>query len=131
NDRAAQFHSVDYGNIRLNCSQKGVPLPAELIGNLVCVQPRNFRMVGQGKMVAAKVDLGSNDQQFWMYLQVPTERPVYVYASHSDFAEGRARLPMNVPFEPDWVMQALGMTTLPPGDPTTGLPYHVEINPRD
>src|SRR5438105_15849075 len=55
NDRAAQFHSVDYGNIRLNCSQKGVPLPAELIGNLVCVQPRNFRMVGQGKMVAAKV----------------------------------------------------------------------------
>jgi N-methylhydantoinase A len=28
----------------------------------------------------------------------------------ADFETGRARLPADIPFEPDWVMQALGMT---------------------
>jgi hypothetical protein len=130
NDRAAQFHSVNYGDVRLSCSQGVMPLP-QLEGNLVCVQPRNFRMKAQTRMPGGTIDLGSNDQQFWMYLQVPAEKPLYVYASHSDFESGKARLPGNLPFEPDWVMQALGMTTLPPGDPTTGAPYRVEVNPRD
>ena len=38
---------------------------------------------------------------------------MYVFASHTDFETGKAKLPGGIPFEPDWVMQALGMTTLP------------------
>lgn len=125
NERAARFQSVQYGDVRLRCAQRSLPLP-QLEGDLACSQPRNFRMVGQGRAVAAKVDLGSNEQQFWVYLQVPTEKPTYVFASHADFESGRARLPGDMPFEPDWVMQALGMIVLP-----RGSTYNVKINERD
>lgn len=125
NERAQRFQSVSYADVRLRCSQRGMPLP-QLEGDLACAQPRNFRMVGQGRAVAAKVDLGSNPDQFWMYLQIPTEKPVYVFASHADFEAGRARLPGDMPFEPDWVMQALGMTVLSPA-----TKYSVKNNDKD
>lgn len=124
NDRATQFQSIDYGDVRYHCSQGVVPLPA-LEGNLACAQPRNFRMVGT-RTPGTRVDVGSNDQQFWMFVQIPTQKPTYVYASHDDFKAGKARLPDDVPFEPEWVMQAIGMMTLPAGDQ-----YRVEINERD
>ena len=113
NDRARKLQSIEYGNTRLRAYQNGVPMP-ELVGNLASSQPRNFRMVSSGRMVSAKVDLGSNEEQFWVYVQVPTEKPMYVFASHTDFEAGRAKIPGGIPFEPDWVMQALGMTTFPP-----------------
>src|SRR5207247_1904410 len=85
-------------------------------GSLVATQPRNFRMVGDAGAVAAKVDLGSNDQQFWVYAKVPTNDPMFVFASHTDFETGKAKIPGGIPFEPDWVMQALGMAHLPPNN---------------
>jgi hypothetical protein len=124
NDRAARLQSVQYGEVRLRCFDKGMPIPA-LRGDLVAAQPRNFRLVGQGAM-GGKVDLGSNPEQFWVYVNDPTSRPVYVFASHTDFESGRAKLPGGIPFEPDWVMQALGMTTLPPNND-----YKVTVNDRD
>ena len=40
-----------------------------------------------------------------MFVDSPTVRPTFVFASHSDFESGRARMPDGIPFEPDWVMQ--------------------------
>ena len=126
NDRSRKLQSIEYGNTRMACYEKGVRLPVTFDGNLACAQPRNFRMVGGGRMVSAKIDLGSNDEQFWVYLSVPTEKPMYVFASHTDFEAGRAKIPGGIPFEPDWVMQALGMTAFPP---TTQ--YQVRTNEKD
>ncbi len=125
NDRSTRLQSLNYDDVRVRCFEKGLPMPA-LDGNLACSQPRNFRMVGQGRTVSAKVDLGSNTDQFWVFVQVPTEKPVYVFASHADFEAGRARLPGGIPFESDWVLQSLGMTMLPPT-----ATYQVEINERE
>jgi hypothetical protein len=115
NERAARMQSLNYGDVRLAASDHSVPLPA-LRGSLAASRPRNFRMTGTGGAVGAKVDLGSNADQFWVYVDAPTMKPTFVFASHSDFAEGKARLPAGIAFEPDWVMQALGMTTLPPNN---------------
>lgn len=125
-DRANKLQSIEYGNTRMVCYEKGIRLPVNFDGNLACAQPRNFRMVGGGRMVSAKVDLGSNDEQFWVFLSVPTEKPLYVFASHSDFEAGRAKIPGGIPFEPDWVMQALGMVRF-----KEGLPYQVRPNEKD
>jgi hypothetical protein len=76
--------------------------------------------------MGGKVDLGSNPEQFWMYMEAPTTRPMFVFASHRDFEEGRAKLPGNIPFEPDWVMQALGMTQFNPA-----LDYKATVHERD
>ena len=121
NERASRLQSVNYGDVRLVASDHSVPLPA-LRGSLAATQPRNFRMTGTGAAMGAKVDLGSNEQQFWVYLDAPATRPMFVFASHSDFAEGKARIPGGIPFEPDWVMQALGMTTLPPNNQYSARP---------
>jgi hypothetical protein len=112
NERAQRLQSVYFDDVTVSASERGLPLPA-LSGSLVAAQPRNFRMVGTAK-VGAKLDLGSNSEQFWMYVDAPTVKPQFVTASHTDFEAGRARIPGGIPFEPDWVMQALGMATFPP-----------------
>lgn len=115
NERAARLQSLNYGDVRVGAKSDGLPLPA-LRGSMAATQPRNFRMTGTGGAMGAKVDLGSNDQQFWVYFDAPTMKPLFVYASHSDFQAGKAPLPGGLPFEPEWVMQALGMTTLAPNN---------------
>jgi hypothetical protein len=114
NAQAARLESVTYDKATVTARQGLglVPLPS-LRGNLAAVQPHYFRMRGEGGAVNAKVDLGSNNEQFWLYLDAPTARQNFVFASHSDFESGRAKLPDGIPFEPDWVMQALGMTKFP------------------
>lgn len=126
NQQAGRMQTLTYGDTRLVARDHGVPMPA-LRGNLAASQPRNFRLTGQpsGPM-GGKLDLGSNEQQFWMYLDAPTMNPLFVFASHKDFEDGRAKLPGNIPFEPDWVMQALGMTTFPPTPQ-----YSVTVQERD
>jgi hypothetical protein len=118
NERASRLQSLNYGDVRLVASDHGIPLPA-LRGSMAATQPRNFRMTGTGGAMGAKVDLGSNEQQFWVYFDAPTVKPMFVFASHSDFEAGRAKIPGGIPFEPDWIMQALGMTTLPPNNQYT------------
>jgi hypothetical protein len=122
NERSARLQTLDYDEVRVVARDHGVPLPG-LRGSLTASQPRNFRMTGAGGAVGAKVDLGSNIDQFWMYLDAPASRPMFVFASHTDFESGKARLPPQAPpFEPDWVMQALGMTALAQNNQYTVTP---------
>jgi hypothetical protein len=112
NTQASRLQSITFDRATVTAKQGLISMPS-LRGDLAACQPRNFRMRGQGGVVSAKIDLGSNADQFWMFVDAPTVRPTFVFASHSDFESGRARMPEGVPFEPDWVMQALGMTTFP------------------
>jgi hypothetical protein len=99
-----------------------------LHGHLAASQPRNFRLKCEGA-AGGNVDLGSNSNQFWAYVHVPASEPMYVYASHVDFETGRAKMPGGMPFEPDWVMQALGMHTFP--DPKKFSYAVPKLNPSD
>ncbi len=112
NDRADRLQSITNADVRVTARDRSIPMPP-LRGTLVASQPRNFRMVGDAAM-AAKVDLGSNDEQFWVYAKVPTQDPMFVFASHTDFKDGKAKIPGGIPFEPEWVMQAFGMAHFPP-----------------
>lgn len=112
NGQATRLQSITYDKATVTAKQGLIPLPS-LRGDLAASQPRNFRMRGQGGISSAKIDLGSNPEQFWLYVDAPTVKPTYVFASHTDFENGRARIPDGIPFEPDWVMQALGMTSFP------------------
>ena len=109
NTQASRLEAVTYDRATVTAKQGLVSMPS-LRGDLAASQPRNFRMRGQRELPAAKIDLGSNEQQFWLFLDAPSVRPTYVFASHSDFETGKAKIPEGIPFEPDWVMQALGMT---------------------
>jgi hypothetical protein len=125
NWRAAQLRSVEYEVARLRVSGKGLPIPVTLTGSMAAAQPRQFRMRAAMK-VGAAMDMGSNPDQFWAHVTVPNEQPIVIQASHADFESGRVRMPDGLPFEPDWVLQALGMTEL-----KGGIAYDVLPNDRD
>lgn len=113
NAHADRLQSLTYGSVGVS-GRDGL-MEFNLNGHMAASQPRNFRMVvTRGGLINSKVDVGSNEQLFWASaVDVPTVPPMYVFASHADFEQGKARLPGNVPFEPDWVLQALGMKRYP------------------
>src|SRR5207302_9722983 len=81
-----------------------------LAGSLYCEKPKNFRL--RAKVAGhQEADFGSNDSEFWYW--IGRDQPPYLY--HCDYQSldrGGVRLPF--PFQPDWVMAALGMATYPP-----------------
>jgi hypothetical protein len=123
NERASRLQAVS-SDVRFT-AHDGL-LSMSLHGSLSAAQQRYFRMTGKGS-VGGSVDLGSNNEQFWIYVDAPTQKPLFVYAAHTDFEKGRAKLPGNLPFEPEWVMQALGMHTFP----ATTHYNEPKINPSD
>ncbi len=123
NQQASRLQTIAYKEVRLTAREgeglKGA-ISYTLRGQLAAMQPRYFHLSAQGGLASGKIDLGSNDEQFWIYVDAPGNKPLYVYASHTDFANGKAVLPGQLPFEPDWVMQTLGMARFPwpgPYDP--------------
>ncbi|MBP3958835.1 hypothetical protein J8F10_26615 [Gemmata sp. G18] len=126
NDGADRLQSITDADVRVTARDHYIPLPPLSGGGLTASQPRNFRMVAGTLVGGAKVDLGSNDQHFWVYGKFPGNE-MFVSASHIDFNEGRAKIPGDIPFEPEWVMQALGMAHFPPaGTPATD--YKVKVD---
>ncbi|GIW85485.1 MAG: hypothetical protein KatS3mg107_1145 [Gemmataceae bacterium] len=120
NQQASRLRTLSYAEARMTAREgeglKGA-VSYTLRGRLAAAQPRYFHLSAQGGLAGGKVDLGSNDERFWIYIDAPGNKPLYVYATHADFAAGKVQLPGNLPFEPDWVLQALGMTTFPPTAP--------------
>ena len=91
NERADRLKTIEFNDTRMRVSGKGIPVPATLDGNLAAAQPRYFRMVSSGRIASAKLDMGSNPQEFWVYVAAPGDTPMYVFASHSDFESGKAK----------------------------------------
>ena len=75
---------------------------------MVCEKSRNFRLTGDA-MSVQYVDIGSNNDQFWFWVK-DGEAPLY-YCSYNDYQKG-VKLPL--PFQPEWVVQALGMAKYDP-----------------
>ena len=81
-----------------------------LPGSMMCRKNRDFRltarMVGQ-----PAVDIGSNDQEFWYWIS-KADPPYLYHCSYADLARGGIRL--GFPFQPEWVMEALGIADRDP-----------------
>ncbi len=123
NTQAAHLQSVRYDDVSLKVTDENGELPRLNEGTLVCSRPRNFRVIsGHILTSGTEADVGSNDREFWMYVKRPQQ--TFVYCSHEDFARGKASLP--VPFEPAWVLEALGMSTYDPN-----AQYAIDANQKE
>jgi hypothetical protein len=79
-------------------------VPVSLSAHLAVESPRKFRLMARS-MRGDEADLGSNSERFWFWMR---EGGKHVYtASHEDI--DRAQDLMQLPFEPDWLMEALGV----------------------
>lgn len=105
-----------------------VPGLPPLRTDLVFERPRNFRLRGELPILAAgrQLDLGSNDELFWMWvndevfgirLQNGGRSPIY-FSRHDDYQRSPAR--QILPVEPTWLAEALGLVYLDPNLPHEG-----------
>lgn len=79
-----------------------------LSGKLAVEKGRHIRLMVSSP-AGNEVDLGSNDERFWIWSR--RLKPEFVTCQHVNMDV--ARQDLGVPFEPDWLMQALGVMSLP------------------
>ena len=75
-------------------------------------RPRNFRMRATS-VRGEEADIGSNHERLWFWFR-DGGRPEVVTVRHEDV--GRVQLP--IPFQPDWLMEVLGIVQLDPNQMT-------------
>ena len=90
-------------------SAPGTP---RLRASMALERPRQFRLrAGVFDFSGPELDLGSNDERFWLWIKQHPQPAVY-YARHAEFTGSRARQLMPVDFR--WFSDALGLVELDP-----------------
>jgi hypothetical protein len=118
NRNSRQIQTLEVRDLAMDCKQKLQPVGLQ--GQMVCQKPRSFRL-GAKVLGNQAVDMGSNDQEFWYWIS-KAEPPYLYHCSYADFARG-VRMPF--PFQPEWIMEALGMGEYGPAED-----YQVVVHPE-
>ena len=103
-----QAKKVNQLKTNVRVSMPGLPV---LKGTLVLERPRRLRLkAGLLGIHEMGVDLGSNDDYFWIWTKasLPGESPALMYASHRAFQNSPLR--NSIPLDPTWILDALGFT---------------------
>lgn len=99
-------------NVRV--SVDGMPT---LRGSLAVERPKRLRLkAGLLGVSELGVDVGSNDQHFWVWTKasLPGETPSIYYASHEGYRSSSIRRAL--PMDPAWIIDALGFVNFNPAD---------------
>lgn len=92
-----------------------------LSGDLSVEQPSRMRMqVGLLNMTSSGIDIGSNDEEFWVWLKtpIPGQQPAVLFAKHNEYENSQAK--QMLPIEPAWVIDSLGLAYFDPTAEHTG-----------
>src|SRR5262245_32557872 len=109
NQNAKLMQSVESRDLSIQASA-GIQTIG-LQGAISAQKPKNFRL--QAKVIGKPaVDMGSNDSEFWYWITGQGESNPLVFCSYQDLANGKARMPF--PFQPEWIIETLGMTERDP-----------------
>jgi hypothetical protein len=108
NDNTARVQS-------LLATQATISLPGAptLPVSLALEPPLRFRLRASIALIGPVVDLGSNDELFWLWIK-QSQPPALYYCRHDQFAGSAARRLM--PVEPEWIVEALGLVRFDPAD---------------
>jgi hypothetical protein len=104
NDNARRIQGLRCVDVDVEASQKITSVNVR--AKMMSMKPRSFLMTASA-LGNSMLDLGSNDNEFWFWFSKAPE-PYQFYCSYKDFEEGKVtRFPF--PFQPDWIMESLGM----------------------
>ena len=104
---------------RASISGSGFP---SLTASIAFERPQEFRLRA-GTSFGPEIDLGSNDELFWLWVK-RNQTPGVYYCRHDRFAGSEAR--KITPFEPRWLIEALGVVEF-----DRGLPHQLTILPNN
>jgi len=72
----------------------------------------NFRLTAQA-LGSDEVDIGSNSDEFWFWIK-RSPQPYVFHCAYVDYPAVAKRGAMPFPFQPEWVVETLGMATYDP-----------------
>jgi hypothetical protein len=96
-----------------------VPGAPPLRATLLLERPRRFRLQASTLITGAELDVGINDELFWLWMRQNPDPYIY-FCRHEQFCDSAAR--NLVPVEPEWLLSALGLVSFEPEGEHAG-PY--------
>lgn len=96
--------------------EKGKRESFELKGTLLYRKPRNLYLQLQ-HAVGGKMEVGSNDQEFWVWKKIGDDR--YWWGRHEEIDDNTGS---QMPIRPDYLLDVLGLGELPTEQDRTGSP---------
>jgi hypothetical protein len=108
NAQASRIDSIEARDVSLTARAQGSS-PPTLDGTLLVKKPRFFKLTGKF-LGSQEVLVGSNDERFWFY--IPRAQDALYHCSYTDFEKG---VDLPFPFDPEWVLEALGMAQIGTG----------------
>lgn len=96
-------------------------LPMSLSAQMAVEYPRNFRLQVSHGITGNEVDLGSNDERFWFWIR-RAQPPALFTSKHEHAHAALQRMP--IPFEPGWLIEALGVVPLEESEFSFGSDAH-------
>jgi hypothetical protein len=115
NQNSARIQSLSMTNATITIPDiLGLPL---LNGNIAAERPGRFRLTAATAVTGPEMDLGSNDELFWMWVR-RNQPPAVYFCRHAQFANSNIRQVM--PVEPSWLLAALGIVDLDPASVFAG-----------
>lgn len=94
-------------------------------------RPRRFRLTAETTFTGQEIDLGSNDDDYWVWIRRDPRRAVY-FGAHDQFYQSGIRDILPVP--PHWLIEAIGVVELDPtgshSEPSANRPGQLEIRSR-
>ena len=109
NQNAARVRSLSATGVTISISD-AVGMPS-LTGNIAAERPGRFRLTAGTGLSGQEIDLGSNDELFWIWIK-RNEPPAVYFCQHEQFANSAIR--QMLPVEPSWLLSALGMGEIDP-----------------
>jgi hypothetical protein len=107
NQNAQRVQSLSSNEVEMDCTVGSQSIG--LNGQMACDKPRGFRMTAKSPIVGkVEFDLGSNDREFWYWI-ARAQPPYQFFCSYEDL--NTKQIPLPFPFQPEWVIEALGMGT--------------------
>ncbi len=107
NQNSAKVVSLQSNSARISASG----MPVSLNANLALRRDRRFRLKADTALSGTEVDLGSNDQLFWVWIRRGDPKALY-FCEHSKFHQSAAQ--SILPVQPEWLIEAFGLTSLDP-----------------
>jgi hypothetical protein len=106
NANAAKIRSLQC--LAVDIDGKSQRQPYTLSAKLAYQAPQDFRLTGYA-VSHTEVDLGSNEEEIWFWI-ARAEPPAVNFCRRVDLPYAR----LNTPFQPDWLIEVLGVTTIDP-----------------
>ena len=107
NDNITKLYA--WRSTEVKISTRGMP---SLSAVMAVESPRKLRLIVRS-LASDEVDIGSNPERFWFWMKRGEPHGVLT-ASYDDLAEGRPMGP--VPFQPDWLIETLGVVPFSAAD---------------